>query len=440
MSSWKIDSLSASNGLEAYEIITREKIDYMIVDWNMPELNGLELLKKLQDNNINIPNILMITAHNKQELLNEAQNSNIYIEKIIEKPFTPSTLYNTIFDKKIESKKVESKKVESEKIKLTSLKKALVVEDNEINQLVTSQMLESIGFDIDIANDGLEAVDMVNKSNYDIVFMDLQMPKMDGFEATKRIREFNKKTPIVALSAAVMDKDKELTSLAGMNNHLAKPLIRSELESILKQYFEMELIDNELNKSNAIFIKGINISSVIENYNTDINDIYRMYEKFYKEYKDIDKDLASLKNSEKEYFEYLHKLKGVSGNLHIQEVFETSKKIYDNKELSFSNHLIEITKNICENIENSILPILKSSQKDIKSLDLKELKNGIEKLIVDLKDYEYISSDKIGLLLDNLKTLLPKKDIDLLNKSFEKSDNETVISLLENILKDLNAK
>ncbi|KLD98037.1 response regulator [Aliarcobacter butzleri] len=435
LSSWKIDSLSASNGLEAYEIITREKIDYIIVDWHMPELNGLELLKKLQDNNINIPNILMITAHNKQELLNEAQNSNIYIEKIIEKPFTPSTLYNTIFDKKIESKRVESKKM-----KLISSKKALIVEDNEINQLVTSQMLESIGFDIDIANDGLEAVNMANKSNYDIVFMDLQMPNMDGFEATKKIREFNKNTPIVALSAAVMDEDKELTSLAGMNNHLAKPLIRSELESILKQYFEMEFIDNKLNKSSAIFIKGINISSVIENYNTDINDIYRMYEKFYKEYKDIDKDLASLKNSEKEYFEYLHKLKGVSGNLHIQEVFETSKKIYDNKELSFSNHLIEITKNICENIENSILPILKSSQKDIKSLDLKELKNGIEKLIVDLKDYEYISSDKIGLLLDNLKTLLPKKDIDLLNKSFEKSDNEIVISLLENILKDFDAK
>ncbi|WP_141046930.1 response regulator [Aliarcobacter cryaerophilus] len=433
--SWKIDSLTASNGLEAYEIITREKIDYIIVDWDMPELNGLELLKKLQDNNINIPNILMITAYNKQELLEEAQNSNIYIEKIIEKPFTPSTLYNTIFDKKIESKRVESKKM-----KLISSKKALIVEDNEINQLVTSQMLESIGFDIDIANDGVEAVSMVNKSNYDIVFMDLQMPNMDGFEATKKIREFNKKTPIVALSAAVMDEDKELTSLAGMNNHLAKPLIRSELESILKQYFEMESIDNELNKSSVIFIKGINISSVIENYNTDINDIYRMYEKFYKEYKDIDKDLASLKNSEKEYFEYLHKLKGVSGNLHIQEVFETSKKIYDNKELSFTNHLIEITKNICENIESSILPILKSSQKDIKTLDLKELKNGIEKLIVDLKDYEYISSEKIGLLLDNLKTLLPKKDIDLLNKSFEKNDNETVISLLENILKDFDAK
>lgn len=127
----------------------------------------------------------------------------------------------------------------------------------------------------------------------------------------------------------------------------------------------MELIDNKLNKSNTIFIKGINISSVIENYNTDINDIYRMYEKFYKEYKDIDKDLASLKNSEKEYFEYLHKLKGVSGNLHIQEVFETSKKIYDNKELSFTNHLIEITKNIWKNRALYILTNIFSNFKKI---------------------------------------------------------------------------
>ena len=73
-------------------------------------------------------------------------------------------------------------------------------------------------------NDGLEAVDMVNKSNYDIVLW-IYKCKMDGFEATKKIREFNKKTPIVALSAAVMDKDKELTSLVVWNNHLAKPLI-----------------------------------------------------------------------------------------------------------------------------------------------------------------------------------------------------------------------
>ena len=315
------------------KILLKEKIDYIIVDCCVPKLNGLNLLKKLQDNNINIPNILMITAYNKQELLEEAQNSNIYIEKILEKPFTPSTLYNTLFDKKIESKRVESKKM-----KLITPKKALVVEDNEINQIVTSKMLENMGFSIDIANDGVEAVSMVNKFNYDMVFMDLQMPNMDGFEATKKIREFNKTIPIIALSAAVMDKDKELTSLAGMNKHLAKPLIKEELEKVLDEYFEISEIDNNKLKqlNNAPFTKAINISSVY--------------------------------------------------------------------------------------------------------LDLEELKKSIQKLIIDLKDYEYISSDRFNLLLDNLKGVLLEKDINFLNKLFEKNNNKALIPSLENILKDLNEK
>ena len=331
--SWKIKSLNVSNDLEVYEILLKEKIDYIIVDCCVPKLNGLNLLKKLQDNNINIPNILMITAYNKQELLEEAQNSNIYIEKILEKPFTPSTLYNTLFDKKIESKRVESKKM-----KLITPKKALVVEDNEINQIVTSKMLENMGFSIDIANDGVEAVSMVNKFNYDMVFMDLQMPNMDGFEATKKIREFNKTIPIIALSAAVMDKDKELTSLAGMNKHLAKPLIKEELEKVLDEYFEISEIDNNKLKqlNNAPFTKAINISSVY--------------------------------------------------------------------------------------------------------LDLEELKKSIQKLIIDLKDYEYISSDRFNLLLDNLKGVLLEKDINFLNKLFEKNNNKALIPSLENILKDLNEK
>ena len=331
--SWKIKSLNVSNDLEVYEILLKEKIDYIIVDCCVPKLNGLNLLKKLQDNNINIPNILMITAYNKQELLEEAQNSNIYIEKILEKPFTPSTLYNTLFDKKIESKRVESKKM-----KLITPKKALVVEDNEINQIVTSKMLENMGFSIDIANEGVEAVSMVNKFNYDMVFMDLQMPNMDGFEATKKIREFNKTIPIIALSAAVMDKDKELTSLAGMNKHLAKPLIKEELEKVLDEYFEISEIDNNKLKqlNNAPFTKAINISSVY--------------------------------------------------------------------------------------------------------LDLEELKKSIQKLIIDLKDYEYISSDRFNLLLDNLKGVLLEKDINFLNKLFEKNNNKALIPSLENILKDLNEK
>ncbi len=85
---------------------------------------------------------------------------------------------------------------------------------------------------------GLEALNKTKESKYDIIFMDLQMPIMDGFEATKRIRERDITTPIIALSAAVLDKDKELTSEVGMNNHLAKPIIWEEVEKVLSKIFE----------------------------------------------------------------------------------------------------------------------------------------------------------------------------------------------------------
>lgn len=113
----------------------------------------------------------------------------------------------------------------------------LLVEDNEINQIVAEENLINYGFEVDIASDGLQAVQMAQKKQYDIIFMDLQMPIMDGFEATQNIRKFDTKTPIIAFSAAVLEKDKELTFAVGMNEHIAKPLNVEELESVLSKYF-----------------------------------------------------------------------------------------------------------------------------------------------------------------------------------------------------------
>ena len=98
LNSWDIEALKAKDGLEAYDILKSKEIDYILVDWMMPELDGLELLQKLQDDNIKVPNILMITAYNKNELLQKAKQNNISINKVLEKPYTPSSLYNVLFD------------------------------------------------------------------------------------------------------------------------------------------------------------------------------------------------------------------------------------------------------------------------------------------------------------------------------------------------------
>ena len=113
--------------------------------------------------------------------------------------------------------------------------KILIAEDNEINQLIADEMLGSYGFSIDIAGNGVEAVEKVAEYEYDLVLMDIQMPEMDGLTATRMIRseERHNKLPIVAMTANAMQGDRELSLNAGMNDHVTKPLIpRRLLETV----------------------------------------------------------------------------------------------------------------------------------------------------------------------------------------------------------------
>lgn len=117
----------------------------------------------------------------------------------------------------------------------------LLVEDNDLNQLVASERLKQMGLHVTIANNGLEAVELVKNHHYDAILMDLQMPIMDGYDATRHIRAMEGKgsIPIIALSAAVMQKDRELSLKAGMNEHIAKPIDKALLREILSKWLKL---------------------------------------------------------------------------------------------------------------------------------------------------------------------------------------------------------
>jgi signal transduction histidine kinase/CheY-like chemotaxis protein len=112
----------------------------------------------------------------------------------------------------------------------------LLVEDNQINQEVAKAMLLNIGVRVTIANNGVEAVEQAKAQMFDVILMDLQMPIMDGYEATTVIRQFNTQTPIIALTAAAMMEDKDKALAAGMNNHLGKPIDKKTLHNYLSHY------------------------------------------------------------------------------------------------------------------------------------------------------------------------------------------------------------
>ena len=117
-------------------------------------------------------------------------------------------------------------------------KRILLVEDNKTNQIVLISILEDSKLIIDIANNGQEAVDMVATNNYKLILMDLQMPILDGFQATKIIRETNTNIPIIALSANVLPEDVQRTKEYGMHEHLKKPIEVHKLYQVLLKYIK----------------------------------------------------------------------------------------------------------------------------------------------------------------------------------------------------------
>ncbi|MBE0514012.1 ATP-binding protein [Sulfurimonas sp.] len=131
--------------------------------------------------------------------------------------------------------KKERKTIEFSK-EFIDAKRVLIVEDNITNQLVLSGLLEEFVEDIDIAKNGKEAVEMFEKGKYELIFMDLQMPVMDGYEATKIIRDMDSDVPIIALSANAMSEEVKKTKAAGMNEHLIKPIDLEKLYETLRKY------------------------------------------------------------------------------------------------------------------------------------------------------------------------------------------------------------
>ncbi len=167
----------------------------------------------------------------------ELMNGNIYVESKVgegSKFYFEIELKNS--DVKFELPAVPQKKQTEPLNYEINLERILIVEDNNVNQLVMKKMLKNIGVEIDIADNGKIGFEKVIKNKYDLVFMDLLMPEMDGYEATKEIRFFNKDIPIIALTADVMKGVQAKTKEAGMNSYLTKPVKKDELLKVLHEY------------------------------------------------------------------------------------------------------------------------------------------------------------------------------------------------------------
>jgi signal transduction histidine kinase/CheY-like chemotaxis protein len=236
--------MTADSGFAAVDLIQDfsrrdRKFDLLIIDWKMPDMDGIQTADRIHEiiPAKELPVIIMATAYNRDDVLDLARRSGI--RNVMTKPLSPSTMLNMlmdIFGRELPSR--ESKLKKSPEMALVNDylgARILLAEDNEVNQLVASRILKNAGLEVDLANNGLEAVRLVQEKRYDLVLMDIQMPEMDGIEATRKIRELGKfnELPIVAMTANAMQGDRELSLKAGMDDHINKPFNVQELFSTL---------------------------------------------------------------------------------------------------------------------------------------------------------------------------------------------------------------
>jgi two-component system sensor histidine kinase/response regulator len=222
-----------------------QPFELVVMDWKMPGMDGIEASRRIKAHaGLNkIPAIVLVTAYGREEIMQQADE--VGLEGFLLKPVNPSMLLDTIMQALGKAQPEPSRlvrKYEQEAEVLEGIRGAnvLLVEDNEINQQVAKEILEGAGLKITLANDGQEAVNAVKEHEYDAVLMDVQMPVMDGYTASREIRKDVRfrELPIIAMTANAMAGDREKSLEAGMNDHVAKPIDTNELFSTLAKWIE----------------------------------------------------------------------------------------------------------------------------------------------------------------------------------------------------------
>jgi signal transduction histidine kinase/DNA-binding response OmpR family regulator len=214
----------------------------IIMDWRMPEMSGIDVVRVIKgDTSLRVvPAIIIVTAYGSEE--DETEAMMVGADAFLRKPITASVLFDTLSGIYSPGKNRPVGRLPKQHGLSHELKGAriLLVEDNEINQQLARELLEGEGISVDVAENGREAVALAtgNVGHYDLVLMDIQMPELDGYEATRRIRADSRCTdlPIVAMTAHAMVEEREKTRLAGMNGHIVKPINPKDLFAMLARW------------------------------------------------------------------------------------------------------------------------------------------------------------------------------------------------------------
>ncbi len=451
LKSFSFDVTITNSGRDAVneikKAVSSKPFDLVLMDWEMPEMNGIEAAKIIykEPEIMPKPEIIMITAYGREEIMNQAKLTGI--QAFLIKPVNRSVLFDTIMDvfgRTLRGNRSSCKTIKRDSYSLKQLQGAsiLLVEDNEINQQIAIELLESAGLKVTLAKNGRQARDIVlnapDANTFDAVLMDLQMPEMDGYEATRIIRSHSslKDLPIIAMTAHAMTDDVDKCLTTGMNDHIAKPIDLDNLFITLKKWIRptnmhprpfSEPVDkaekNEITKETAdnkttnspldmdTGVKRVGGNEVL--YKKLLND-------FSKEYSSVANELEKLISQGDERYcqKIIHSLKGVSGNIGAMDLY--------NAVVEFEGAIKQQDSNDLNSTFTLFKDRLKSVIKEIDRICPEDVTETAKECAIDL------TVEKIAPLIKDALTLIEKRSIDA-----DKSINEIKESLMNTDLEKL---
>jgi signal transduction histidine kinase/DNA-binding response OmpR family regulator len=394
LTTYKLQTDTATSGRDALDMIDSKRYDLVVMDWNMPGLNGIETVKLLHDtmDRYKHPkNIIMISALKEENLVEKAKEVGVDI--FLEKPVNPIILGDTLSDLFLGTTKIQDSIEKDKKIgtntNIQTLRgsKILLVDDNKTNQEVILGLLSSSGIIVDTASNGKEAVEKYQSSlqdkKYELILMDLQMPIMDGYEATRTIKTKDQDIPIIALTANAMKEDIEKTQSVGMVEHLNKPIdVELLYETLLKYLSKKTDVIVEQNSKDDIELPNFNhldAQKALKLINGN-KKIFITILKGLLEYQDIILDNLD----EDEFKRVVHTIKGISlgaGAVKLHElVLELENTI--NKALlpEFYKELKLVTSEIKEKltIEEEVSQTKEIISSEVKEQLFEELKEALK--------------------------------------------------------------